>query len=409
MKKYDVLVIGGGAAGLTCAGYAALRGKTVLVVERRERPARKILLTGKGRCNVTNNCSPEEFIRHVRTNPRFLYSAIHAFSCQDAMAWLEGLGVPLKTERGNRVFPISDSARQIADALTTFAKKNGVDIITGKAVSLMKKEDCVAGVMVEDGQQFLAPSVVLATGGMSYPAVGSDGSGYELARQARHTIVPPRASLVPVECIGDFYGKLMGLSLRNVTLSLYLKEKKKPLFQELGEMLFTHFGVSGPLVLAASSYMKGSARDYRMVIDLKPGLDSKQLDVRILRDFTESKNRDFSNSLGALLPRAIIPVVVDLSGIPPHAKVHQITKEERRRLGEIIKGFPLQPRALRPIEEAVITSGGVDVAQVDPHTMRSRLCSGLYFAGEVLNVDAYTGGFNLQIAYSTGYLAAHSI
>ncbi len=409
VKRSDVIVVGGGAAGLTCAGYAARRGASVTVVERRERPARKILVTGKGRCNVTNNCTPEEFIRSVRTNPRFLFSAIHAFNCQDVMRWFEDLGVPLKTERGNRVFPVSDNARDIADALTAFALDGGVEMVTGKAAGLLLENGCVMGVRLEDGSCLEAPVVVVATGGMSYPATGSDGSGYSLARQAGHTIVEPRASLVPVECAGDFFSSLMGLSLRNVTLSLYEEGKKKPLFSELGEMLFTHFGVSGPLVLSASSYMRGPAAQYRMTIDLKPGLTAEQLDARILRDFEEQKNRNFQNSLGALLPRTMIPVVVRLSGISPEAKVHQITREDRLRLGRVIKEFSLQPKALRPVTEAVVTSGGVDVRQVDPRTMESKLCSGLYFAGEVLDVDAVTGGFNLQIAFSTGFLAASSL
>ncbi len=405
----ELIVVGAGAAGLMAAGAACRLGHRVTVLEHSEMPGKKILVTGKGRCNVTNNCTPEEFIRNVRTNPRFLYSAIHAFNCQDVMEWMEGLGVPLKTERGNRVFPVSDSARDIADALTAFAREGGAHISTGKVVRLLLEDGRAAGVELEDGTCLTASAVVVATGGMSYPATGSDGSGYELARQAGHTIVPPRASLVPVECTGDFYSSLMGLSLRNVTLSLYAKGGKKPLYSELGEMLFTHFGVSGPLVLSASSYMKGAAGDYRMEIDLKPGLDRQQLDTRILRDFEEQKNKDFRNSLGALLPRTIIPTVVRLSGISPEAKVNQITREERQRLEEVIKAFPLEPKALRPVEEAVVTSGGVDVREVDPKTMESRLCPGLYFAGEVLDVDAYTGGFNLQIAFSTGFLAARSL
>ncbi len=409
MKEYDAIIVGGGAAGLTCAGYAAQWGSRILVLERRERPARKILVTGKGRCNVTNNCTPEDFIRNVRTNPRFLYSAINTYTCQDAMAHFEEIGVALKTERGNRVFPQSDCARDIADALIAFAKDSGARITCGKAGSLILKDGRVCGVITEDGASIEANKVVIATGGMSYPATGSDGSGYDLARQAGHTIVPPRGSLVPVECSDGFYSSLMGLSLRNVTLSLYPKQGTKCLYSELGEMLFTHFGVSGPLVLSASSFMKGSAKDYRMEIDLKPALTHEQLDARILRDFEEQKNKNFLNSLGALLPRTLIPVVVKLSGIDPDAKIHQITREERVRLGALIKAFPLTPKALRPVEEAVVTSGGVDVKEVNPKTMESKLCPGLFFAGEVLDVDAYTGGYNLQIAYSTGYLAAQGI
>ena len=404
-NEFDRIVVGGGAAGLFAAGWAAKNGLRVLVLEKRERPARKILVTGKGRCNVTNNCTPQEFIAAVRRNPRFLMSAVYAMTPQDAMACFEGLGVPLKTERGNRVFPVSDRAMDIADALVQFARQGGVQITQGTADGLLR-DGAVTGVRTGAGEEYFAPLTILATGGKSYPATGSDGSGYALAAAAGHTIIPPRASLVPIICenTDKQFSALMGLSLRNVTLNLIQKKNGKVLYSELGEMLFTHFGISGPLALTASSYMENPT-DYRITVDCKPGLSAEQLDARLLRDFGESPNRAFGNALEALLPRSLIPVVVAKSGIPGDRRVNQLTREDRQRLGALIKAFPLTPQALRPIEEAVITAGGVSVKEIDPRTMQSRLVKGLAFAGEVMDVDAVTGGYNLQIAWSTGYLA----
>lgn len=404
--EFDRIVIGGGAAGLFAAGWAAKSGLRVLVLEKRERPARKILVTGKGRCNVTNHCSPQEFIAAVRRNPRFLMSAIYAMTPQDTMACFEELGVALKTERGNRVFPVSDRAMDIADALVRFARQGGVQIKQTTVSELIQRDDAVVGVKTEAGEEFFAPLTILATGGKSYPGTGSDGSGYTLAAAVGHTIIPPRPSLVPIICenTDKQFTTLMGLSLRNVTLNLIQKKTGKVIYSELGEMLFTHFGISGPLALTASSYMDVPT-DYRITIDCKPGLTPEQLDARMLRDFEGSPNRAFGNALEALLPHSLIPVVAAKSGIPAERRVNQLTREERQKLGVLIKAFPLTPQALRPIEEAVITAGGVSVKEIDPRTMRSKLVKGLAFAGEVMDVDAVTGGYNLQIAWSTGYLA----
>ena len=404
--RWDAIVIGGGAAGLLCAGYAARRGLSVLVAEGRERPARKILVTGKGRCNLTNNCSPEDFLKNVCSNPKFLYSAIWGYPPASTMALFEELGVPLKTERGNRVYPVSDSARSIADALVGFAKNSGAKILQAKVAEILLEEGRAVGVRTTGGEEYRGRNIVLAAGGMSYPGTGSDGSGFALARQAGHTITPLRGSLVPILCAGDCCGRMAGLSLKNVTLTLREEGKKKPVFQELGEMLFTHQGVSGPLVLSASALMRKPAGEYRLFIDMKPALDPAQLDARLLRDFSESPNRDLGNVLSSLLPRAFVLPALEAAELPPDRKVREVTREERRLLGERVKAFPLVPTALGPVEEAVVTAGGVKVSEVDPKTMASRLVPGLYFAGEVLDVDARTGGFNLQIAFATGYAAA---
>ena len=406
---YDVIIIGGGAAGLCCAGFAAGRGLSVLVAERRERPARKILVTGKGRCNLTNNCSPEEVLRNVCGNPKFLYSALAAFGPADTMALFQGLGVPLKTERGNRVFPVSDSARDIADALVRFARQSGADIVQAKAEDILLESGAAVGIRCEDGKIYRGKSVVLAAGGMSYPATGSDGSGFRLAEGAGHTIIPPRGSLVPIDCKEDCCGQMAGLSLKNVTLTLWEEGRKKPLFRELGELLFTHRGVSGPLVLSASAWMRKAADRYLLAVDMKPGLTPEQLDARLLRDFGDSPNRDIGNVLDSLFPRAFILPVLSAAEIPPDRKVRDVTREERLRLGAAAKAFPLTPVALGPVEEAVVTAGGVKVSEVDPRTMASKLVPGLYFAGEVLDIDARTGGFNLQLAFSTGYAAAMAV
>lgn len=409
-REYDVLIIGGGAAGMLCGGFAAQNGLRTAVVERNSRPARKVMITGKGRCNVTNDCSPENFIRMVKRNGRFLYSAANAFPPSSTMEFFQGLGVPLKVERGNRVFPFSDKAVDIVDALTGFVKKSGGEILTGRCLSLAIEEGAIRGVVLEDGSTLSAPVAVIATGGMSYPLTGSTGDGYALAEQAGHEIVEPRPSLVPILTAEPFCSAMMGLSLRNVTLTLTDRSRKKPVFQELGEMLFTHFGVSGPLVLSASAHIDPRRfADFTLSIDLKPGLDEAQLDARLLRDFTQNQNKDFGNSLSSLLPAKLIPVAVSRSGIPAHTKVNQITREQRRSFIALLKQFTLTPVAFRPIEEAIVTSGGVKVSQVNPGSMESKLVKGLFFAGEVLDVDAYTGGFNLQIAFSTGFLAAQGV
>ena len=401
----QVIVVGGGPAGLICAGACAQRGRQVVVLERMERPARKLGITGKGRCNLTNNCDRDALLAAVRTNGRFLYSAVSAFSAQDTIQFFENLGVPLKTERGGRVFPVSDKAGQVVQALIGYAKNSGAQILRERASELLIEDGAVAGVKCHSGRVYTGRSVVVATGGMSYPLTGSTGDGYELAGQAGHEIIPPKASLVPIVTRERWPAQTMGLSLKNVALTLAKKDGGRAVFQEQGEMLFTHFGVSGPLVLSATAHIKGQPGDYALSIDLKPALSPQQLDARILRDFSQQSNRDFANSLGALLPKKLIGPMIGLSGILPSAKVNQITKQERARLAGLIKNLPLQIKELRPIEEAVITCGGVCVKQVNPATMESKLTRGLYLAGEVLDLDAYTGGFNLQIAFSTGVLA----
>ncbi|MCI9528088.1 MAG: NAD(P)/FAD-dependent oxidoreductase [Angelakisella sp.] len=403
---YDLIIIGGGAAGLCCAGFAAKRGLSVLVAEGRERPARKILVTGKGRCNVTNNCPPEEVLKNVCGNPRFLYSAMTAFPPAKTMALFEGLGVPLKTERGGRVFPVSDSAREIADALVRFAREAGAEIIQAKAAEILVEDGAAAGIRDREGREHRGRQVVLAAGGMSYPGTGSDGSGFALAAAVGHTIIPPRGSLVPVHCAEGCCGEMAGLSLRNVTLTLWEEGKKKPLFRELGEMLFTHQGVSGPLVLSASALMRKEPGTYRLTIDMKPGLDAGQLDARLLRDFGASPNRDIGNVLGELLPRAFILPALRAAEVPPNRKIREVTREDRGRIAAVVKCFALTPVGLGPVEEAVVTAGGVKVTEVDPKTMASKVVRNLFLAGEVLDVDARTGGFNLQIAFATGYAAA---
>ncbi len=408
MKIYDAIVIGGGAAGCIAAGYAAQNGKSVLILERNKRLARKILVTGKGRCNVTNNCEPEEFFRHVRSNPRFLYSALSKFAPKHTIELFEKLGVPLKTERGRRVFPVSDRAMDIADALQLFIKDKNINVAEGRAKKLVVEDGVLTGVLTEDGRFFRAQKVIISTGGLSYSATGSSGDGYKLAEEVGHTVVPTRASLVGISTEENL-SEASGLSLKYVSLRLYNAKKKKPIYEDLGEMLITHEGISGPLVLTASAFMGGVLTDYRIELDLKPGLSTEELDARILRDFSEKKNRDFANSLDELLPRSFIPYVVEHSGIDPETKVHQITKEQRAQLVSAIKAFGITPKALGNIEGAVITAGGISVKEVDPKTMESKILPGLYFAGEVLDLDAETGGYNLQIAFSTGYAAGTSI
>ena len=400
----DTIIIGGGAAGCMAAVYAARSGKSVLLFEKNDNIGRKLRITGKGRCNVTNDSPTEEHLRNIPTNPRFMYSAFSMFGAEETKSFFEELGVPLKTERGNRVFPVSDNAEDIVAAFGRELKQLGVKIIHKRVSSLIIEDGACVGVRA-GGEEYRSGSVLIACGGKSYPNTGSTGDGYTLAKSAGHTVTELKPSLVPLVSPDKYCAELMGLSLRNVTLSLYDGDKR--IFSELGEMLFTHFGVSGPLVLSASSHIRDMQPDrYRLVIDLKPALSPKQLDARIQRDFAENLNRDFINGIRKLLPAKLIPVAVRLSGIAPEQKVNGITKEQRRKLGELIKAFPVRISGFRPIDEAIITSGGVAVKEIDPKTMESRLCRGLFFAGEVIDVDAYTGGFNLQIAFSTAYAAA---
>ena len=407
----DTLIIGAGAAGLMAAIQCAQRGQSVTLLEKMDRSGRKLLITGKGRCNVTNCCTIEEFMPNVLSNPRFLYSCLNALNPYEVMGFFEECGVPLKVERGERVFPVSDRSADIVQALVDKARQLGCRLVHGCADALLIGEERVEGVSLTDGQKLYAHSVIVATGGKSYPATGSTGDGYRLAKQAGHRVTPLRPSLIPLVCKEKYCRDMMGLSLKNVTLKVTDRSSGKVVFEELGEMLFTHFGVSGPLVLSASCHMKpdktGSLESYCLFIDLKPGLSHSQLDARILRDFEQFINKDFINSLGQLLPRKAIQPVAILSGIPFETKINQITREQRTRLVEVIKALPVTPLSFRPIEEAIVTAGGVDVSQVNPKTMESKLLPGLYFAGEVLDVDGYTGGFNLQIAFSTAFAAGN--
>ena len=404
--KADIVVVGGGPAGMIAAIAAAEYGSNVCLLEPNERLGKKLNITGKGRCNVTNNCTVEELLRNVPCNGRFLYSAFSGYDTADVMALFEMLGVRLKTERGNRVFPVSDRAFDISGALEKYMKQLGITVMRDRACRLLV-EDGVLGGVVGEQREYTAPRVIVATGGVSYPLTGSTGDGYELAKTAGHSIVEPRGSLVPLCAKGDLCGKLQGLSLRNVALRVY--EDQKKIYDDFGEMLFTHFGVSGPLILSASSHMrKFSTCSYRLEIDLKPALDEQMLDKRILNDFTKHSNSDFANALVELLPRKLIDPFVELTEIDPRTKVHDITREQRRKVLTLLKALPVEISGPRPVKEAIITSGGVNVKEVNPSTMESKLLSGLYFAGEVLDVDAYTGGFNLQIAWSTGHLAGIS-
>jgi predicted Rossmann fold flavoprotein len=404
-----VLVIGGGAAGLMAAHTAALYGASVTLFDKNERLGRKLLITGKGRCNITNNCDVNTFIANVTTNSRFLYSAANHFTPQDTMRYFESAGLSLKTERGNRVFPASDRAYDVEAVLEQNVRDSGVQIVTACVSAILSEQGSVTGVCCTDGKQYPADAVIVATGGKSYPLTGSTGDGYRFAAELGHDIVAPQPSLVPLITEENWCKKAQGLSLKNVTLTLTDTQTGKELYHELGEMLFTHFGVSGPLVLSASAHIRTMQKNrFKLSIDLKPGLTEKQLDARILRDFAANSNKDFANSLGALLPRKIIPIIIRLSEIPFDIKVNQITKEMRQKLCTVIKHLELTVSDFRPIEEAIITSGGVSVKQVNPKTMESKLVQGLFFAGEVLDLDAYTGGFNLQIAFSTGYMAGMS-
>ena len=399
-----VLVIGGGAAGMMSAVFAARAGAEAALLEPNERLGKKLNITGKGRCNVTNDSACEELIAHVYRNGKFLYSSFSRWDGRDTIAFFESLGVPLKVERGKRVFPVSDRSFDISAALERELRRLNVRLIRDRAEALIVKDGRVSG--AKGGRdRYGADAVVVATGGVSYPATGSTGDGYRFARQVGHTIVTPRASLVPLESDDPDCAAMQGLSLRNVALRVR-DQKNKVVFEELGELLFTHFGVSGPLVLSASARMRDFERNsYRLVIDLKPALDEKKLDERLLRELAARNNQDFGNVLGALVPRSMIPVIVRRTGIPAASKANSITKEQRRRLLETLKAFSVAVTGPRGVEEAIVTSGGLKVGEVDPNTMASKLIPGLYFAGEVLDVDACTGGFNLQIAWATGRAA----
>ena len=403
-----IAVVGGGAAGMMAALTAAQNGACVTLFERTGRLGRKLRITGKGRCNVTNDCDTNDFLANVMTNPRFLYTALNRFSTADTKDFFESCGVPLKTERGRRVFPVSDRAADIVSALADACYRAGVKVVYERVKSLWIEEGTLHGVLtVKD--RYAADAVIVCTGGKSYPLTGSDGDGYALAEQAGHTVTALSPSLVPMTAVGELCPSLQGLSLKNVKLTVVRTDNGKAVFEDFGEMMFTHFGLTGPMVLSASAHIPDiQAGKYEAVIDLKPALDDKMLDNRILSDFEKYKNKDFANALGDLLPQKMIPVIIRLSGIDPHVKVNAVTREQRRALVTLLKGLRVGLKGFRPIEEAIVTRGGVSVREVNPKTMESKCLAGLYFAGEVLDVDAYTGGYNLQIAFSTAVVAGEN-
>ncbi len=408
----DVIVIGGGPAGLMAAGKAAERGLSVTVLERNPRPARKLMITGKGRCNVTNACTlVNELMDAIPGNARFLYGAFSRFMPYDTMELFENQGVALKIERGNRVFPESDKAVDIVDALVSYVKNSGAKIVTGERVTaLLTDENGISGVVTENGRKFTAPEVIIATGGCSYPLTGSTGDGYTLSECVGHTVTPPHPSLVPLETEEPWVKRLQGLSLKNVSVTVRDTETYKEVYSDFGEMLFTHFGVSGPVILSASAHLRDiTPGRYELSIDLKPALSDEKLDERIIRDFAKYSNKALGNALQELLPRKLIPVIVNLSGIEPDLRANKITRDMRRDLLWLLKNLTCTIKGTRPIEEAIVTAGGIKTTEIDPKTMQSKKIRGLYFAGEVIDVDAYTGGFNLQIAFSTGALAGNSV
>ena len=403
-KPTRIAVIGGGAAGMMAAGTAFTYGAEVTVFESTDRLGKKLAITGKGRCNVTNNCELQQFLQNVTKNPRFLYAALSAFSTEDTMSFFESLGVRLKTERGNRVFPESDKAIDIVKAMRSYA--SAAETVYEKVLSVKR---CDEGFTVKTAiRESIFDKVIIATGGKSYPLCGSDGSGYKLAMKLGHTVTELTPSLIPITSPSPLCAEMQGLSLKNVEI-LVLDRGRKTLYTDFGEMMFTHFGVTGPVILSASAHMRDvDISTLTLSIDLKPALDEKTLDARLLSDFSKNANKDLINSLSDLLPSKMIEPFIEVTGIDPRKKVNSITKEERKRILDTLKGFEIPLSGFRPIEEAIITSGGIDVKEISPKTMESKLCEGLYFAGEVIDVDAYTGGFNLQIAFSTGYLAGKS-
>ena len=406
MPEKCIVIIGGGAAGLLAASRARLRADKVIVIERNDRCARKVRITGKGRCNVTNIADIDEILDNIPTNKRFMYSALNAFTNYDVMAMLEDYNVPTKVERGGRVFPKSDRAKDVAEALVRAAAGDNVRFVKDTATEIITENSRAVGVMCGK-KKFSCSSVILATGGKSYPLTGSDGSGYKLAARLGHTVIPPKPSLIPLVTEEKWVRDLMGLSLKNVSLDIYSEGKR--VFSDFGEMLFTHFGISGPIVLSASAHIRDiGEKKYTAKIDLKPALDERQLDSRILRDFEAAGKKHLINAMDKLLPKALIPVIINLSGVSPHKEVSSVTKKERSALCGLIKSLELNIIGTRPIEEAIITAGGIKCSEINPSTMESKLIDGLYFAGEIIDVDAYTGGFNLQIAFSTGYLAGEN-
>ncbi len=402
---YDVIVVGGGAAGLMAAATSSFYGKNTLVIEKNDEVGRKILITGKGRCNVTNNCDNETLLKNIVHNSKFMYSAFNNFSSADTMSYFETLGVELKTERGNRVFPVSDKAADIRDCLFENCKNLGVKFIKDVVAQITLQNNSLFEVKTKNDKLFKSSSVIIATGGITYKKTGSSGDGYVFAKKFGHNIVSPKASLVALKTEGDECSKMQGLSLKNTKIKLIDKQNGKVVYEDMGEMLFAHFGVSGPIVLSASAYIDKEPNLYKISLDLKPALSESQLDSRIRRDFEGLLNKDFSNSLGALLPKTLIPIIINRSNISPDLKVNQITKEQRKALISVIKELDFNIIGTASLDTAIITRGGVSTKEINPKTMESKLVKGLYFAGEVIDVDACTGGFNLQIAFSTGYTA----
>ena len=403
--NYDVVVIGGGPAGMFAAITAAQQGRKVLLLERNDRLGKKLLITGKGRCNVTNDCDSAEILQNIPRNGRFLYSAMTEFPPKRIMEFLEAADCKLKTERGNRVFPVSDRSQSVLDALQGQMRSHGVTVRTARVKKIITGEHGVCGVETDRGT-FECGSVLLATGGVSYPTTGSTGDGYIMAKQLGHTVIEPQGSLVPLETAGHDCQDMQGLALRNVGVKL-VNSKGKVLYKDFGELLFTHFGVSGPTVLSASCHLKGEG--CKLIIDLKPALDEGKLNDRILRDLDMYQNRAMENALTDLLPRSMIPVVLRRLEIDPQLQANSLTKQKRRALVELLKAFAVEITGKRPVSEAIITSGGIKTSEIDPKTMESKLVPGLYFAGEIIDCDAYTGGFNLQIAWATAYAAGMSV
>lgn len=404
MKNYDVIVIGGGAAGLIAAGRAAELGKNVLLVEKNEKLGKKVYITGKGRCNVTNSADLADMIKSIPINGRFMYSALSKFSNWDLIGLLYENGTPTKEERGGRMFPESDKSSDVIKALSKYALRDNVSLLRDEAKELIIEGGKIIGVKLKSEGKISAPKVIVATGGKSYPQTGSTGDGFKFARASGHTVKKPKAALVPLVTKEKWVKELQGLSLKNIRIEV--AENGETIYEDFGEMLFTHFGLSGPVILSSSIHMDNfKDNEYKVKIDLKPALDRETLDKRLLREFEENKNKDYVNSLESLLPQKLIPVVVRESGIDARKKVNEITKEERTRLCKLLKAFEFTVTGFRPIEEAIVTSGGVAVNEINPKTMESKIVEGLFFAGEVIDVCAYTGGYNLQIAFSTGYCA----
>lgn len=411
-----VIVVGGGAAGMMASYASAASGHQVTLLEKNEKLGKKIYITGKGRCNVTNSADKEQFFQNIVTNSKFLYSSIYQFDNQAMVSFLEEYGCQVKTERGGRIFPVSDHASDVTGTLQRALKEMYVDIrLKAEVKRLLVKETEegreIQGVMLASGKKIEADAVILACGGLSYPSTGSDGAGYRLAAQAGHSVTPCHPALVPFEVKERWCKRLQGLSLKNVEIMLFLGDssKPKPVYSGFGEMLFTHFGVSGPLILSASSYYSKACMQAKLLLNLKPAMDEEMLDKRLLRDFEENSHKAFKNALGGLFPAKLIPVMVELSGIDGEKKVYDVTREERRGFVKLIQNLPLTVTGTRGFEEAIITQGGIPVSEVNPSTMESKLCSGLYFAGEMLDIDALTGGYNLQLAWSTGHLAGVSV